>query len=734
MVGTTLVERSPKSKRRRKMNEIGESSEVGSECVPQSATVVTAVKTEEQPSPSTQTPVVAVADNDEATNSEKIIRSILKTCTKPKQMVRFADDHDEDLVTYQEPSNCNAWTGVPQPYTNEEILEGYYNACNKVLTAQRDVIVQQLKDIKDNMDYSATLNLTSVTLDHDALETLEIIFQMVTFRSIFIGRCLPVHAAELFNMLEFYDPAMELIVSDMDREDITLWGEFASVISSSMILNAIQFREMCLGDQSLRTIFENGINENNNIIKLRFDGCELSRAPTFMLAHHLKINDHLCELHLCYLDLYSKEAEILAKFLSINESLRILDLSNNRIGDHGFDVLSNGLLDQSKRDVGVEVLILVNNQLTKKSVKTLDAIIANCPLINTINVGLNNLTDKAIVDTMNSIKKSETLHGLGLQSTLITCSGIIKLADICMSNTSLRHINLRGNKAVQPDTLNNLADAIHRTSLVHIDLDDNNRSCSDPQKYCEIVNKVRRVIAINKVKVENEYPSVPQQDYDLFLNCDPVYVPLSHTRTRSSSNLKNRFSVSPVSEVTPSPSSSRFTVVPCIDLPVDPEKSSVLGAVGGKKVPLKPVEVPPPEITELIEVPERFGVGPIKVTRKLFQVYQDNPQTESELSLTVPETSNVLGTAKEESSASPESSDIHGAASSESSTPPTAISDNPGTVESTSSVPDVSGDFVSVWPHPAKDANQVTSVSEETGISTATDGNNDDDSNENAEK
>lgn len=93
------------------------------------------------------------------------------------------------------------------------------------------------------------------------------------------------------------------------------------------------------------------------------------------IAHHLKTNDHLYELHLCYLDLYSKEAEILAKFLSVNESLRILDLSNNRIGDHGFDVLSNGLLDQSKRDIGVEVLILVNNQLTKKSVKTLDAII-----------------------------------------------------------------------------------------------------------------------------------------------------------------------------------------------------------------------------------------------------------------------------------------------------------------------------------------------------------------------
>lgn len=139
------------------------------------------------------------------------------------------------------------------------------------------------------MDYTATLNLTSLTVDHDLLETLEIIFQMVTFRSVFIGRSSPVHAAELFNMLEFYDPAVEIIVSDMDREDITLWGEFASVISSSMILNAIQFREMCLGDQSLRIIFENGINENINVIKLRFDGCELSRAPTFMLGKHLEI-------------------------------------------------------------------------------------------------------------------------------------------------------------------------------------------------------------------------------------------------------------------------------------------------------------------------------------------------------------------------------------------------------------------------------------------------------------
>lgn len=234
----------------------------------------------------------------------------------------------------------------------------------------------------------------------------------------------------------------------------------------------------------------------------------------------------------------------------------------------------------------------------------------------------------------------------------------------------------------------------------------------DPQKYCEIVNKIRRVVAINKVKVEAEYPSEPQQDYDLYLNCDPVYVPLSHTRTRSSSNLKNRFSVSPVSEGTSSSSSSRFTVVPCIDLPIDPEKASVSGILGGKKLSLKPVEGPPPEIAELIEIPEHLGISPIKVTKKLFQICEVNPLAQSGLSLTVPEPSNVHGTPMEELSKLSESSDIHGAASGESLIISPATSDNPGTAERASPVLNMSGDFISVWPHPIKDTNQVTSVSE----------------------
>lgn len=55
----------------------------------------------------------------------------------------------------------------------------------------------------------------------------------------------------------------------------------------------------------------------------------------------------------------------------------MLNLSNNKIGDRGLDALVKGLLEQAQKFVGVRVLMLVSNKLTKKCASSLQTIIVS---------------------------------------------------------------------------------------------------------------------------------------------------------------------------------------------------------------------------------------------------------------------------------------------------------------------------------------------------------------------
>lgn len=89
----------------------------------------------------------------------------------------------------------------------------------------------------------------------------------------------------------------------------------------------------------------------------------------------LMYNNSIRELYLSQTGLYTKEADCLGKFLSKNLCLKVLDISNNCIGDHGLMGLAKGLTLQ--QGVGLSVLVIVNNQLTEKSGPTLATIIVS---------------------------------------------------------------------------------------------------------------------------------------------------------------------------------------------------------------------------------------------------------------------------------------------------------------------------------------------------------------------
>lgn len=78
-------------------------------------------------------------------------------------------------------------------------------------------------------------------------------------------------------------------------------------------------------------------------------------------------NRTIRELYLPSTGLYTKEAEALQRFLVNNTHLKVLDISNNNLGDRGLEVLSKGLCSQKTPGVGLSVLVIFNNQISEKS-------------------------------------------------------------------------------------------------------------------------------------------------------------------------------------------------------------------------------------------------------------------------------------------------------------------------------------------------------------------------------
>lgn len=141
----------------------------------------------------------------------------------------------------------------------------------------------------------------------------------------------------------------------------------------------------------------------------------------------------------------------------MNFYLKVLDISNNFIGDRGFEALSKGLCKQVRIGYGLSVLVVFNNQITEKSGPCISNIIVSvlitsigtrsiyfiylqreCKNLHTLNIGFNHLTDEVLMHISASLPETNSLEGLGLQCTLLTCKGIQVLAEAVQKNKTLR--------------------------------------------------------------------------------------------------------------------------------------------------------------------------------------------------------------------------------------------------------------------------------------------------------
>lgn len=259
--------------------------------------------------------------------------------------------------------------------TSEEILEKYKSSCQRNKTVQLENIVEQLREVRLNINHSAILKL-NMNITFEVCETLEDIFKTTNFQRIILNHCTFAGgtAFEFINMMEYYEPTTELEVTT-DLSDHELWIAFCGMLRRSQRLETVIFANMNIDEMYTRNLIY-ALNNNPKIVNLQFKACTLTKAPSFYLVEPLLMNNTLRELHLNQIGLFTREADSLSKLLSRNSYLKVLNLSNNCIGDRGFEVLARGLLTRTS-DMGVCALVLCNNQITDRSAQTVASTIVS---------------------------------------------------------------------------------------------------------------------------------------------------------------------------------------------------------------------------------------------------------------------------------------------------------------------------------------------------------------------
>ncbi|CAH0562280.1 unnamed protein product [Brassicogethes aeneus] len=496
----------------------------------------------------------------------------------PSDKPRVSFPNAEIMVSYKEPDDLPPWN-IDSGMSSEKILQVYQNSCKKYNTIELDSIKEQIQEIKNNTNHSATLNLASVNITSEVNETLEELLQVSNFNTLILNDCkfTPATITEFLNMLEFYESVCNIEVRMKFDEET--WKCFCNACGNIEVLESISFKEITVNDSYMRPLIHT-VNRNKNITILKFDTCLLDKLPSFYLVECLISNKSIQELYIPSTGLYTKEADVLGRFLILNTYLKVLDISNNFIGDRGLEVLAKGLCKQDVFGCGLSVLVVFNNQITEKSGPCISNIIKTCKNLHTLNLGFNNLTDEVLIHISDGLPDTSSLEGLGLQSTLLTCKGIQVLAEALQKNSTLRKINLKGNKAIQITGVERLCQVLAFTKITKIEIDETNRSCNEDD-YKELVKQINEICTINRslptndeVEVANNISKMISRKVSLSCDLRHVEVMQASLLQTSSPAPKTRFSISKVSESSRSPK-NRFKVS---RVPPSPEEDEPCGS------------------------------------------------------------------------------------------------------------------------------------------------------------
>ncbi|XP_076631810.1 uncharacterized protein LOC143346957 [Colletes latitarsis] len=126
-----------------------------------------------------------------------------------------------------------------------------------------------------------------------------------------------------------------------------------------------------------------------------------------VIGHMLKNNTTLTALYLQKYNFNCHDIETLMSNAKYNNTLHLLDLGCNNVGDHGVTYLANWL---TKRPA-LKILILCRNIITNHGARELSFALPFSKLLS-LDISYNKITDNGMVDILNTLKKSPLLRQL----------------------------------------------------------------------------------------------------------------------------------------------------------------------------------------------------------------------------------------------------------------------------------------------------------------------------------
>ncbi|XP_037098598.1 protein NLRC5-like isoform X4 [Syngnathus acus] len=285
---------------------------------------------------------------------------------------------------------------------------------------------------------------------------------------------------------DLYDDGLEALAAGLAKPQCTLqvlklWDcklskksceALASVLSSPCSLRKLELCNNDLGDDGLEALAAGLAKPECALQVLWLQLCKLSKKSCEALASVLSSPGSLRELDLSCNDLYDdglealaaglakpqctlqvlglvncnlskKSCEALASVLSSPCSLRELNLSGNDLYDDGLEALAAGL---AKPQCTLQVLGLRDCQLSKKSCEALASVLSSPGSLRELGLGDNDLGDDGLEPLAAGLAKPEcTLQVLGLSGCKLSKKSCEALASVLSSPGSLRELDLSHN-------------------------------------------------------------------------------------------------------------------------------------------------------------------------------------------------------------------------------------------------------------------------------------------------
>ncbi|UJR14274.1 hypothetical protein I4U23_001264 [Adineta vaga] len=241
--------------------------------------------------------------------------------------------------------------------------------------------------------------------------------------------------------------------------------------------NLVNLSEQNITDRDMKFIVKNSI-ARRCCQRVRLPNNHITAQGALVLAKGLQENDTLELLDLRNNSIGDLDSEIriklhhyesahyLAEMLRKNRTLTQLYLSKNHLGDRGIELLTNALDDE-------------NNEISSMKPSTLQH----------LYLGENNITDVGIGYIANMLKTNRILTWLWLSNNQITTHGVELLSKVLLEdNFTLQWLFLNYNQGINDDCINTLESLFkYNYSLKTIYLYNCNLSAAAKQKLYQAV-------------------------------------------------------------------------------------------------------------------------------------------------------------------------------------------------------------------------------------------------------